>query len=92
MNGKCPCVSCIVSACCSKHCNAYVDYFSRLIRAYARHGTKSRLYKASMTQISLRLRVKLMRCIDGFWNIKMANKNSGHYVVYNRTGRIIERG
>jgi hypothetical protein len=91
MTNKYPCNKCLVLTSCSKHCDEYLDYHCRWIRAYCRTGVTSRLYKDAKQNITPGALRMIKKALDGFFNVKICNSNSRGYVTINRYGIIVDR-
>jgi hypothetical protein len=92
MNATFPCNECKFIETCSDECGAYVNYFRRIIRSYARYGNRSKLMKAARKQLSFENVYRIKRGIDNFFNIKVKRKISGNWYIINRKGTLVEHG
>ena len=91
MTNKYPCYNCVVRASCSKHCDEYIEYHCRWIRAYCRTGPTSRLYKDAKQNITPGAMMLIKKALNNSLSVKISNSNSHHWVAINRYGRVIER-
>jgi hypothetical protein len=94
-----PCCCCYNNGYCLKHCDNFIKFYSRLIRANYRSGKNSKLWKDLLKFAqSHKLKkdfmnyMKLRRILNMSFNVHIMNKLSGEYHIFNTKGRMIDNG